>query len=102
MGRIAIFSVSSLAIGLGIGWYAGPWPAHHYCDECAKIIALQSKSEVLADDRREARRLNDELVRKQRARITWAHSSGEPIDLHPDCECLCHRYWVAGAANVHD
>src|SRR3954469_5786888 len=102
MSRIWVVGAACLAVGFGAGWYVGPAPARRLCKECGEIATLQARPDRTAVDSLEADNLKAELVRKERGMREWHFQRGEPPDLHPDCECPCHRYWIGPESRVHD
>lgn len=95
-------SAACLAAGFGAGWALGPGPEHRHCAACAEIIALQSKPDIRAIDLMDIDRLKKKLASDEDGRAALRRLTGDPPDLHPECECPCHRYWIGPASRVHD
>lgn len=103
MTRINVLVAAvALVVGFGGGWYAGPGPARRYCKECGAIVALQARPGLTPGDRNEVERLKMNLASTQQSLAIVDRMAGRPPDLHPDCECPCHRYWAGEASRVHD
>lgn len=93
---VLLFALVALAAGFGLGWCFGPGPTPHYCAECAAILRLQARRDLSAIDRADLDRLKADLARKESGQAEWHQLQGEPPDLHPDCGCACHRWWLPG------